>query len=508
MELLNSLIGLVNYSRLYQIDNFRKNPIQVQADCLKKLVSFASGTEFGKKYNFSAINSYERFASAVPIHDYESFKMYIERIMQGEQNITWPTEIKWFAKSSGTTSDKSKYIPISRESLEECHFQSGKDIYAIYADMKPNTKVFVGKSLVIGGSTNINLNSDNSYYGDLSAILIKNLPFWTYFHRIPSEEIALIEEWEKKLEKILVTTLHKNVTNIVGVPSWFLVLFKKILNETGADNIHEIWPNLELFIHGGISFIPYKKVYEKMLPVNEMNYLETYNASEGFFGIQDDFTKKSDDMLLMLDYGIFYEFIPMSEFYSGEYSPIPLEGVKTDENYAMLISTNGGLWRYLIGDTVTFTSTNPYRIKITGRTRHFINAFGEELIIDNAQKALKVACDNTGAEIADYTAAPIFMGRDDKGSHQWLFEFLTQPENIETFMQILDNCLKELNSDYEAKRHKNLSLDFPKCVVLNKGTFYKWMKQRGKLGGQNKVPRLSNTRDYVEDLLKINESAG
>lgn len=505
MELLNSLVGLINHNRLYQIDNFRKNPVEVQDEAFKSLISFASNTEFGKKFDFKRIRSYEDFSSKVPVCDYDEFKPYIEKILNGQQNVCWPTEIKWFAKSSGTTSDKSKFIPISKESLENCHFQSGKDIYAIYADKKPNTKVFVGKTLVIGGSTNINLNNEKSYYGDLSAILIKNLPFWTYFHRLPSEEISLIEEWEVKLQSILNTTLHKNVTNIVGVPSWFLVLFKRILEETEKTNIHEVWPGLELFIHGGINFDPYRKIYQKLLPEHEVNYFETYNASEGFFGIQDEFDSGRNDLLLMLDYGIFYEFIPMSDFNSGKFNAIPLEAVETDTNYAMVISSNGGLWRYLIGDTVSFTSKNPYKIKITGRTRHFINAFGEELIIENAQKAVKEACEKTGAEIRDFTAAPVYMDTDNKGAHQWLFEFITEPRNMKEFMTILDNTLKNNNSDYEAKRHKNLTLDFPKYVVLKQDTFYKWLKQKGKLGGQHKIPRLSNSREYVEELLKIND---
>lgn len=511
MELINTLVGLINHSRLHQIDNFRRNPVKVQEETLLRLVNTAKDTEFGKSKNFKRIKNYSDFSKNVPIHTYEEYKPYVEKIMNGEKNICWPNETKWFAKSSGTTADKSKFIPITKESLEECHMQSGKDIYLLYIDKKPNTKVFVGKSLVIGGSTNINMNFENSYSGDLSAILIKNLPFWTYFHRLPSEEIALIDKWEVKLEQIINTTLHKNVTNIVGVPSWFLVLFKRILEETGKSNIHEVWPNLELFIHGGISFTPYKSIYQKMLPEGEMNYFETYNASEGFFGMQDEFdVKGKSDMLLMLDYGIFFEFIPMSNF--DETDPelsskaIPIEQVKTDVNYAVVISTNGGLWRYLIGDTISFTSTNPYRFKITGRTKHFINAFGEEVIIENAQKALYQACKQTEAEIRDYTAAPIYMNQNNKGSHQWLFEFITPPKDMNVFMKVLDETLKQVNSDYEAKRYQDLTLEFPKHLILKNGTFYNWLKEKGKLGGQNKVPRLSNNRQYVEELIKINKS--
>jgi hypothetical protein len=508
MGMINSILSLLNYSRLEQIDYFRKNPIEVQDGVFKMLIETASDTEFGRTYNFKQIKNQNDFARLVPVNDYDGLKPYIQKVLNGEQNIIWPSDIKWFAKSSGTTADRSKFIPISKESLEDCHFRSGKDIFLLYADRYPETGIFMGKSLSIGGSTNININSENSYYGDLSAVLIKNLPFWTYFHRVPSEEISLIEDWEEKLDKIVETTFNKNVTNIVGVPTWLLVLLKKILDYTGKKNILDVWPNIELFIHGGVSFLPYRNAYQNLIPSSSMTYLETYNASEGFFGIQDDSGIKSgtenDGLLLMLDYGIYYEFIKLSDYLSGSLKAIPLSEVETNVNYAMLISTNGGLWRYLIGDTVSFTSRNPFKIKITGRTKHFINAFGEEVIIDNAHSAISYACSLTGAELREYTAAPIFYDGVPQGAHQWLFEFLKAPVNMQQFVELLDSKLREVNSDYDAKRYKNINLGLPEYIVLKNGVFYSWLKNKGKLGGQHKVPRLSNTREYVNELIEIN----
>jgi len=509
MALINSLVGLVNYNRLSQIDYFRKNPVEVQETVFRQLVQTAATTEFGLKYNFQDIRTQHDFSEKVPLQDYDSLKPYIEKLMNGAQNVLWPSEIKWFAKSSGTTSDRSKFIPISKESLEDCHFRSGKDIFLMYADRYPETSVFMGKSLAIGGSTNINLNSENSYYGDLSAVLIKNLPFWTYFHKIPREEIALIEEWDEKLDAIVESTFNKNVTNIVGVPTWLLVLLKKILVYTGKDNILDVWPNLELFVHGGISFLPYKNAYQNLIPSPSMTYLETYNASEGFFGIQDETSyggqQFSEGLLLMLDYGIYYEFIRLSDYLDGKTNAIPLSEVETGVNYAMVISTNGGLWRYLIGDTVSFISKNPYKIKITGRTKHYINAFGEEVIIDNAHVALNFACEQTGAQIREYTAAPVFYSSGPEGAHEWLFEFIKAPEDVRLFVELLDTKLREVNSDYDAKRYKDITLGFPKYTVLNDGVFYSWLREKGKLGGQHKVPRLSNDREYVDQLIKIND---
>ena len=432
---------------------------------------------------------------------YDDIKPYIDRLREGERDIFWPGEVRWFAKSSGTTSNKSKFIPVTQAALEDCHIRGPKDVFALYIKNNPESKVLKGKMLTLGGSHSINNISNNSYFGDLSAILLENVPFWSDFIRTPSTEIALIEEFEEKIEKIIETALDKNVTSFAGVPSWYLVLMKRVLEKSGKSNILEVWPNLEVFAHGGINFDPYREQYNKLIPSSQMHYMETYNASEGFFAIQDN--PNHDDMLLMLDYGIFYEFIPMKDWGKPNPQALVLEEVELYENYAIVISTNAGLWRYIIGDTVKFTSKYPFKIKITGRTKHFINAFGEEVIIDNADKAVQIACKHTGAVINEYTAGPIFMGDNQKGAHQWIIEFETGPDDIEHFTSVLDNALKTLNSDYEAKRHKNLTLELPHIIVAPKGTFFEWMKRRGKIGGQNKIPRLSNNREYLDDLIKL-----
>lgn len=501
MPIINSIVSWLNIKRLHQIDLFMKYPVNVQKETLLKLTDRANNTEFGKKYGFSEINSIQDFQKQVPVHTYDDLKEYILRVMEGEQNLLWPSEIKWFAKSSGTTSDKSKFIPVSMEALEECHFRGGKDIIAIYTQNHPNTKMLTGKGLTLGGSHKISSYTNQSYYGDLSAILIENLPFWANFIRTPSQEVALMDEWEEKLDMITRETLRENVTNIAGVPSWNLVLINYILEFTGKNNLLEIWPNLELFTHGGVSFSPYRDQFKKVIPSDSMNYMEVYNASEGFFALQND--PLHNDMLLMLDYGVFYEFIPVEEIESPAPEAYTIADVKQDVNYAIVITTNGGLWRYLIGDTVIFTSVFPHKIKISGRTKHFINAFGEEIIIDNAEKALKIACEKTKSTINDYTAAPIYMTGKSKGSHEWLIEFDDVPENIEYFTRILDNALCSINSDYEAKRYKNITLEMPVVRQLVKGTFYKWLSSKGKLGGQNKVPRLSNDRKYVEEIMNL-----
>lgn len=503
MPILNSLISLVNTRRLSQIDNFKSNPGQVQNEQLHRIIKSAKDTYLGKLHDFAGIKNYETFAERIPVSDYEGLKPYVERMKKGEKNLLWPGEIKWFAKSSGTTSSKSKFIPVSKESLEDCHFRGGKDVLALYIENKPESDMFSGKCLTLGGSHQINNFSNDSYYGDLSAILIENLPFWTHFMRTPDQSIALMDEWEAKLEKITETTLVENVTSLAGVPSWFLVLIKHLLKKSGKNNLLDIWPNLELFIHGGINFTPYRNQYKELIPSNKMNYLETYNASEGFFAIQDDLTIQS--MLLMLDYGIFYEFVPLSELGKPHPKALTIEQVETGKDYALVITTNGGIWRYLIGDTVRFETTFPHRIVITGRTKHFINAFGEELMIENADKALNEACEHTGAVIKEYTAAPIFMGKESKGAHQWLIEFEKQPQDLEKFKQLLDDGLKKANSDYEAKRYKNMTLEMPHVEVARQHLFMDWLRSKNKLGGQNKVPRLANNRVYIEELLKINK---
>lgn len=502
MPFLNSIINWFNIKRLYQMELFKKYPFDVQKDTLLKLIKTAKDTEIGQKYGFNEIRSIKDFQNRVPLFHYDSIKEYINKMLKGEKDILWPGEINWFAKSSGTTSDKSKFIPVSKESLEENHFRGGRDVMVIYLSNNPESTIFKGKTLTLGGSHQISRFNSQSLYGDLSAILIENIPFWTQFVRTPSSRIALISKWEEKLEEITKASLKENVTGLMGVPSWNLILLKHILNYTGKSNILEIWPNMELFIHGGVTFTPYKEQFNKLVPKEKMEYLETYNASEGFFAIQDD--PERDDMMLILDSGIFYEFIPMNEFEKEKPKALSIDEIELNKNYAIVISTNSGLWRYIIGDTVYFTSKYPHRIKISGRTKHFINAFGEELIIDNAEKGLKTACEKTGAIINEYTAGPVYITDEKAGHHQWLIEFTKEPDDIEYFASTLDHALMSLNSDYEAKRYKDITLGPLDIIKLKKGTFYNWLESKNKLGGQNKVPRLSNNRDYIEELLKFN----
>ena len=505
MAILNSIINWVNYKRIYEIELYHHHAREIQEEILFNLLSKAKNTEWGKKYDFENTKYQDQYSGKVPISRYEQVEPYIHRMVMGEKNILWPGEIKWFAKSSGTTNAKSKFIPVSKDSLEQCHFRGGKDVIALYYRNYPDAAVLSGKALTLGGSHQVNNLSNNSYYGDLSAIIIENLPFWTDFHRTPSTDIALLEDFEEKVKQITNTSVKENVTSLAGVPSWFLVLLRYVLDFTGKSNISEVWPNLELFTHGGICFDPYREQYQRLIPSEKMRYMETYNASEGFFSIQDD--PASSDMLLMLDYGIFFEFVPMSEIESETPAALPIWEVETGINYAMVISTNGGLWRYMIGDTVMFTSKNPYKIRITGRTKHFINAFGEEVIIDNAERALKQACISTGAIVNEYTAGPVFMTESQKkGAHQWLIEFAEMPDDMQKFNDVLDQKLQELNSDYEAKRYHNATLEKPHILAVAEGTFYQWMRERGKVGGQNKVPRLSNNRNYLDELIRINDT--
>ncbi len=503
MPIITSIIKWFNIKRVHQINLFCKYPFDIQQETLFKLINKATDTEWGKKYDYASIDSIEEFQHRVPIQTYEEVKPYINRLRNGEKNLLWPGEIKWFAKSSGTTNDKSKFIPVSRECLEECHFRGGKDVLAIYVQNNPESKIFSGKGLTLGGSHKVDNFSTQSYYGDLSAILIENLPFWTEFIRTPSYDIALLDNWDVKLDKITKETINENVTSIAGVPSWNLVMIKHILEYTNKSNLMEIWPNLELFIHGGVNFLPYKEQFNKLIPSPNMHYKEAYNASEGFFAIQDN--PFSNDMLLMLDYGIFYEFVPLEQLDEPNPEVFTIGNVKKNVNYAIVISSNAGLWRYLIGDTVKFTSLYPHKIVISGRTKHFINAFGEEVIVDNAEKALKIACEKSGALLTDYTAAPIFMSNEKKGAHEWIIEFEKNPENLEYFTTLLDHALMSLNSDYEAKRYKNITLDAPVLHAVEKDLFYTWLEHKGKLGGQNKVPRLCNDRRYADELLKLNE---
>lgn len=499
-QIVHSVIAWLLKRRKHQIDLFLKYPFEVQKELLNRLLYSADETEVGKKYDFSSIQNYETFAKRVPIQQYESIEPMIERVRQGQQNIFWPTTIKWFAKSSGTTNAKSKFIPVSDEALEECHFNVGKDLLCLYLNNNEDTELFVGKGLRLGGSSAI-YEDNNSYFGDLSAIIIENLPFWADLNSSPKQEVALMSEWEAKLEAIVAETIQEDITSLYGVPSWMLVLCNKVLEKTGKQHLLEVWPNLEVYFHGGVNFNPYREQFKKLIPSEKFKYYETYNASEGFFAIQDQ--NNSNELLLMLDYGIFYEFIPMNQFDGENSTAIPLEQVELNTNYALVITTNAGLWRYLIGDTVKFTSLNPHRIKITGRTKHFINTFGEELIIDNTEEALKKACAKTKALVTEYTVAPIYMNNQKSGGHEWLIEFSTLPDNFDDFSIILDNTLKAINSDYEAKRYLDMALAFPKINVARKNLFYDWLKQKGKLGGQNKIPRLSNSREFMDELLDL-----
>ncbi len=496
---INALFGYIIKKRLHQIESFRNEPHLAQLEVFQSLVRSARYTEWGRMHDYGSIRDPRMFQERVPIQTYDDVKPWVERLRRGEQNLLWPTDIRWFAKSSGTTGERSKYIPVSREALEDCHYRGGKDLIALHYEQFPDSKLYQGMSLVIGGSSTIERLRPDAYSGDLSAIIIRNLPVWVELRRTPVIETALLENWEEKVEMIARESIREDVRCIAGVPSWTLVLLKRILEITGKQHIVEVWPNLELFMHGGVSFRPYRAQFEALIPSSTMNYLESYNASEGHFGVQDRFG--ADDMLLMLDYGIFYEFMPMDQLGRDNPRTLLLDEVKAGEQYALVISTNGGLWRYMPGDTVRFTSTAPYRIQVSGRTRSFINAFGEELIVENADRAIDAACRATGATVSEYTAAPIHMGADARGGHEWLVEFDRAPHDLQRFMSVLDHTLRELNSDYDAKRRGDMVLRPPVLQVLAPGTFHAWMKQRGKLGGQNKVPRLCNDRTYVDALL-------
>ncbi len=497
MALINSVLSWLIKKRIHQIELFIKYPHEVQEEWFFKLINTAKDTEWGKKYDYASIKNVEQYRERVPVSTYEDIFPYIERLKNGETNILWPEEIKWFAKSSGTTAGKSKFIPVSESTIEECHFKGGKDVLTLYLNNYPDSELFTGKGLLMGGSSNIQEVNNSSYYvGDLSAILMQNMPYWAQLMRTPSLAIAMMDEWESKINMIAESTLDHNVTSLSGVPSWTLVLLRKILEISGKDNVSDVWPNLEVFFHGGVSMTPYFQEYRRLIRSDKMKYFETYNASEGFFGIQDQ--SDSHDMLLMLDYGIYYEFIPLDDRDRETTEVKELFEVEKGVNYAMVISTNSGLWRYKIGDTVRFTSLSPYRIRITGRTKNYINVVGEELIIDNADKALSIACEKTGATITDYTAAPLFEGETIR--HEWIIEFAKEPEDFEFFRETFDTALKSLNSDYEAKRYHSMVLKEPLVDKAPQGTFYRWMKKKNKLGGQHKVPRLSNNRKYIEEI--------
>lgn len=500
LPIVNSVASWILKKRIHQIELFLKYPNEVQEELFFNLIRFAEKTFVGQQYDFESIKSYQTFSERIPISSYEDLEPLIEKTRKGEQNVFWSSNIKWFAKSSGTTNAKSKFIPVSNEALENCHYKATKDLLSLYLNNNEDSQMFTGKSLRLGGSKQL-YEQNNTFFGDLSAILIENMPMWAEFSSTPSNKTSLMNDWETKLSAIVNETRFENVTSFAGVPSWMLVLLNKLLEETESKNLLEIWPNVEVYFHGGVSFDPYREQYKKIVPSSSFQYYEIYNASEGFFAIQD--LNNSNDLLLMLDYGIFYEFIPMDTYGKENQTVVRLSEVVLNTNYAIVITTNSGLWRYQIGDTVRFTSINPYRIRVTGRTKHHINVFGEELIIENTDNAIAKACQITQTEVLDYTVAPIFMVGKEKGGHEWMIEFRKKPEDIALFNKILDETLQSLNSDYEAKRFNNMTLNPPVLNVARTNLFYDWLKNQDKLGGQHKIPRLSNQRHYLERLKEM-----
>jgi len=502
MKILNPALKSYIKLRWSVIDNFLLNPIETQIKTFNSLISSAQYTEIGREYGFGNITKISEFKKEVPVHSYEDMVPYINRMMQGQQNVLWRAPISWFAKSSGTTSEKSKFLPVSNEQLEDCHYKAGKDILALYYRNFPQSKLLAGKALLLGGSHQVNQLNAESYYGDLSAVMLQNMSMLQHLIRTPDLSIALMDEWEEKIDKMAESTINDDVTFLAGVPTWTLVLLNKIREKTGEDDIHKVWPNLELYIHGGVNFKPYEEQFKTYFPSQPISYLETYNASEGFFAAQD-LLGTQNGMLLFLNHGIFFEFMPLEEDGKEFPNTLQLDEVELNKNYAIIISTNSGLWRYKIGDTIAFTSLNPFRIKVTGRTKHFINAFGEELIIDNAEHAISEAAKATQVHINDYTAAPIYFSGNKNGAHQWLIECNIKEARQEAFINILDLELQKVNSDYEAKRYKNLALRKPEVLFLEEGTFNRWLKSKNKQGGQHKVPRLSNDRLFIEEILKF-----
>ena len=499
---LTQIVRPIFASRRKALDKYQTQAEELQMQVLHRLVNKAKDTEWGRNHGFESVSSYEDFAKTSGINTYEELKLAIDRMRQGESNILWPGKVRWYAKSSGTTNDKSKFIPVSQDGLKDTHYAGGRDAVTWYLRNNPQSKIFDGKALILGGSHVPNYNTKNSLVGDLSAILIENINPLVNLVRVPKKSIALLSDFEVKRELIAQEAIEQNITNLSGVPSWMLSVMTRVLEISGKDNLAEVWPNLEMFFHGGVAFTPYREQYKRLIPSNQMHYMETYNASEGFFGVQDDPTDPS--MSLMVDYGVFFEFIPMEEIENPNPKVVPLWGVEAGKNYAVVISTSSGLWRYMIGDTVRFTSVNPYKFLITGRTKFFINAFGEELIVDNAEVGLAEACKQTGAEVLEYTAAPVFMDTEGKCRHQWLIEFSRQPNDLAAFSEILDKTLQQVNSDYEAKRYKDITLQNLEIVVARQGLFHDWLASKGKLGGQHKVPRLSNNRNHIEEMLALN----
>ncbi len=502
MKLLSPAISRLARMRMWRIESWMQHPADAQREVLQDLVTTAQYTQFGHQYGFENLFNVKNFKQVVPVHEYEDIKPYIEQMMQGEENVLWPTPINWFAKSSGTTSDKSKFIPVSEESLTDGHYKAAKDVLTLYYNNFPASDLLTGKGLVIGGSHQVTSLNEEIHFGDLSAVLMQNAPFWSNWIRTPDLSIALMSEWESKIEKMAESTIPENITSISGVPTWTIVLFRRILEMTGKSCIAEVWPNLELYLHGGVSFVPYREQMHQLIG-KPINYLEMYNASEGFFAAQDQ--PGEDGMLLFTDHGIFFEFMPLEEYGKRFPATVSLQQVETGKNYAPVITTNGGLWRYIVGDTIQFTSLSPYRIKVSGRLKHFINAFGEELIVDNSDHAIALACEQTGAIVNEYTAGPVYFSEKGNGAHEWLIEFEKAPVSMEDFVYELDHALKSVNSDYEAKRHKDIALRSPIIHAVKKGTFHQWLQQKGKLGGQHKVPRLSNDRKIIDAILSLHQ---
>ncbi|MCQ2223432.1 MAG: GH3 auxin-responsive promoter family protein [Bacteroidaceae bacterium] len=500
--MITQLARLIFKSRQKSLDRYATEAEGLQMETLRKLLLQARNTEWGIMHGYHGISSYEEFATSSPVNTYEELKGFIDRMRQGESDLLWPGRVKWYAKSSGTTNDKSKFIPVSAQGLKDTHYAGGTDAVVWYLRNNPKSRILDGRGLILGGSHAPNYNQKDSLVGDLSAILIENINPLVNLLRVPKKETALLSDFEVKRDRIAREAMNMDVTNLSGVPSWMLSVLNRVMELSGKEHLEEVWPNLEVFFHGGVAFTPYRDQYKRLITSPKMHYMETYNASEGFFGLQDD--PSDPAMSLMIDYGVFYEFIPLDELESENPTVLPLWGVEKGKNYAMVISTSSGLWRYLIGDTVKFTSTNPYKFIITGRTKFFINAFGEELIVDNAENGLKRACQETGAEVLEYTAAPVFM--DDKGKcrHQWLIEFSRAPQDLQQFARILDESLQQINSDYEAKRYKDITLQPLEIVVARQGLFDDWLKSKGKLGGQHKIPRLSNQRQFIEEMLELN----
>ncbi len=500
MKILSPAISRVARMRQWKIANWIENAMDCQYEVWQEMIANGQYTKFGIKHNLQSITSIEAFQQQVPIHTYEQLQPYIAQMMEGEENILWNTPVDWFAKSSGTTDAKSKFIPVSWESLKENHYLASKDVLSIYYNNNPESDLLTGKGLVIGGSFQAYNLNENVQFGDVSAVIMQNGPFWSHWLRTPSLEIALMSEWETKLEKMVETTTEEDVTSLAGVPTWTLILLKKILEKTGKKCIKDVWPNLELYLHGGVNFAPYRQQFEQLIG-QPINYVEIYNASEGLFAVQNG--DNDDGLLLFPQHGVFYEFIAVEDIDQPFPKAYTLNNVLLHVNYAIIITTYGGLWRYVIGDTVKFTSLQPFKIKITGRTKHFINAFGEELMVDNADEALTKAANITNAAIAEYTAAPVYFGNNNNGAHEWIIEFDQSPDNFEKFCFELDANLKAINSDYEAKRYKDIALSKPIVHAAPKGTFGKWLTMHNKLGGQNKVPRLSNSRTLLDNILKI-----